>query len=110
MLPEFRIVQHKRDIKLLYAIKDFFGCGSVVANKSKNSGIYEYRIRKLESLRSIIVPFFEKNELLTVKKFNFLSFRKVVLKMEIGAHLTEEGLKEIVTIKNKMNRLQNPVG
>lgn len=26
VLPEFLIIQHKRDIKLLYALKDFFGC------------------------------------------------------------------------------------
>ena len=37
VLPEFRIVQHKRDIKLLYGIKKFFGCGIVTYNKNKTS-------------------------------------------------------------------------
>lgn len=104
VLPEFRIVQHKRDIKVLYAIKDFFGHGSVVCNKSKGSEIYEYRIRKFEHLYSIILPFFESNELLTSKKFNFLAFRDIILIMKKQEHLTEFGLNRIVDIKNKMNR------
>lgn len=104
VLPEFRIVQHKRDIKVLYAIKGFFGHGSVVCNKSKGSEIYEYRIRKFEHLYSIILPFFESNELLTSKKFNFLAFRDIILIMKKQEHLSEFGLNRIVDIKNKMNR------
>lgn len=105
-MPEFRIVQHKRDIKLLYAIKDFFGHGMVVSNKAKNSNIYEYRVRKFETLCNIVVPFFESNGLLTTKKFNFLCFREVILIMKRQEHLTETGLNRIVEIKNKMNRFQ----
>ena len=104
VLPEFRIVQHKRDIKVLYAIKDFFGRGSVVCNKSKGSEIYEYRIRNFEHLCDIILPFFESNQLLTTKKFNFLAFRDIILIMKKQEHLTEIGLSRIVNIKNKMNR------
>ena len=32
VLPEFTIVQHKKDIDLLYALKDFFTCGVVRKN------------------------------------------------------------------------------
>ena len=34
ILPEFRIVQHKRDTKLLFRLKDFFDCGTVTVNHS----------------------------------------------------------------------------
>lgn len=104
VLPEFRIVQHKRDLKVLYAIKDFFGHGSVVCNKSKGSDIYEYRIRKFETLHNVILPFFESNELLTTKKFNFLAFREIILIMKRQEHLTELGLQRIIDIKSRMNR------
>ncbi len=104
VLPEFRIVQHKRDIQLLYAIKGFFGYGVVVPNKSKNSDIYEYRVRKFETLHDKIVPFFESNNLLTTKKFNFLHFREIILIMKRQEHLNEAGLARIVGIKNKMNK------
>lgn len=104
VLPEFRIVQHKRDLKVLYAIKDFFGYGSVVCNKSSGSDVYEYRIRKLETLHDVILPFFESNELLTAKKFNFLAFREVILIMKKREHLTELGLQRVIDIKSRMNR------
>ena len=104
VLPEFRIVQHKRDLKILYAIKNFFGYGSVVCNKSKGSDIYEYRVRKFETLHDVILPFFESNELLTTKKFNFLAFREIILIMKKQEHLTEVGLQRIINIKNRMNR------
>ena len=107
VLPEFRIVQHKRDIKLLYAIKDFFGHGIVVPNKSSSSDIYEYRVRGFQSLHNVIVPFFESNQLLTTKKFNFLCFRDIILIMKRQEHLTEVGLNKIVEIKKRMNRLRN---
>lgn len=104
ILPEFRIVQHERDLKLLYAIKDFFGYGLVVPNKSKESSVYEYRVRKFETLLNVVVPFFEKNELLTTKKFNFYHFREIILLMKDNHHLTFEGLNKIISIKSKMNR------
>ena len=103
-MPEFRIVQHKRDIKLLYAIKSFFGHGMVVPNKSKGSSIYEYRVRKFDVLHDVIVPFFESNKLLTCKSFNFLAFRDVILMMKQQEHLTESGLSKIIAIKDRMNR------
>lgn len=104
ILPEFRIIQHKRDIELLYSIKKFFGYGSVVPNKSKSSSVFEYRIRKFENLRNVIIPFFERNSLLTKKKLDFISFRKVVLIMESGNHLEQSGLDKVIKIKEKMNR------
>lgn len=105
VLPEFRIVQHKRDIKLLYAIRSFFGCGLVVPNKSKDGDVFEYRVRGHTALSRFIVPFFEMNTLHTAKKFNFLIFRDVVHKMSEGRHLTVEGLEEIRKLKGRMSRL-----
>jgi hypothetical protein len=104
ILPEFRIIQHKRDIELLHAIKKFFGYGSIVSNKSKTSSIFEYRIRKFENLRDVIIPFFTKNPLLTKKKFDFLSFRDVIMIIDSKKHLEKEGLNRIIRIKEKMNR------
>lgn len=104
VLPEFRIVQHKRDVKLLYAIKTFFGHGMVVSDKSKDSLVYEYRVRKFDTLYDVIVPFFESNKLLTSKRFNFLAFRDVILMMKQQEHITEDGLSKIIAIKNRMDQ------
>ena len=101
VLPEFRIVQHQKDIKLLYKLKKYFGCGTVRKNYGDR---YELRIRKLDHLKNVVIPFFEKYPLQTRKKYDFLSFRKVVLLMDKKEHLTEEGIKKIFSAIKKMNR------
>ena len=101
VLPEFRIVQHERDFKLLHALKKFFGCGVVRRNHGNR---FELRIRKIEHLATIVIPFFQKYPLLTQKKFDFLSFRKIILKMQKGEHLTRDGVEKILAIAKTMNR------
>lgn len=101
VLPEFRIVQHKRDIKLLYALKRFFNAGVVRVNHDDR---YEIRIRKLEVLSKQIVPFFKKNKLLTSKRFDFIKFAKIIRLMDEGEHLKPDGILKIIAIAKKMNR------
>lgn len=101
VLPEFRIVQHKKDIKVLYALKTYFGVGVVRVNHDDR---FELRIRAVKHLNNIIVPHFEKYELLTQKKFDFIKFKKVLQLMNENKHLTKEGLIEIIDISSQMNR------
>jgi len=101
VLPEFRVVQHQKDIKLLYKIKEYLGCGTVRKNHGDR---YELRIRKLDHLKNIVIPFFESYPLQTQKKYDFLSFRKVVLLIDKKEHLTEKGIKKIFSAVKKMNR------
>ena len=99
VLPEFRVVQHERDIQVLYALKRFFECGVVRRNHEDR---YELRIRKRSCLRKV-VEFFEKHPLKTKKNVDFKKFRKILLMMERGEHLTEEGLINIIEIAMDMN-------
>ena len=99
VLPEFRIVQHERDVQVLYALKKFFGCGVVRRNHDDR---YELRIRKLDCLKRV-VEFFEKYPLKTKKNIDFKKFRRILLLMERGEHLTKEGLIKILEIAIEMN-------
>ncbi len=101
VLPEFRIVQHKRDLQLLHKLKKFFDCGVVRINHDDR---YELRIRSIGSLSKVVVPFFEKYSLQTKKKFDFLAFRRVIKLIEKNMHLNANGIKEIIKISCKMNR------
>ena len=101
VLPEFTVVQHERDAKVLYALKIFFGCGVVRSNHGDRMA---YRVRSKEHLLHRIVPFFEKHPLKTKKRVDFEKFRRVLLKMEAGDHLTPEGVEEIRRIAGQMNR------
>mmetsp|Transcript_30681 Transcript_30681/g.86759 ORF Transcript_30681/g.86759 Transcript_30681/m.86759 type:complete len:153 (-) Transcript_30681:9-467(-) len=100
VLPEFTIVQHKRNIKILYAFKDYFGCGVVRQNHGNRMC---YRVRGHQNLLQKILPFFEQHQLKTTKQIDFLKFRRVVLMMDQNRHLSIEGLDQIRAIQNKMN-------
>ena len=101
VLPEFTVVQHVRDIKVLHALKDHFGCGVVRKNHGDRMA---YRVRGISHLLETIIPFFMQHSLKTTKNIEFKKFRKVLLLMEKGAHLTQEGVDEIRRINAQMNR------
>ena len=100
ILPEFTVVQHKRDEQVLYALKAYFGCGVVRNNHGDRMA---FRVRKLEHLRTIIIPFFSKHMLKTKKQTDFKKFCRVLSMMEKGGHLTVEGLEKIRAIASQMN-------
>ena len=99
VLPEFRVVQHKRDIQVLYGLKRFFKHGVVRQNHDDR---WELRIRKLEGLKPVI-NFFRKHPLKTKKSVDFQKFAKIIHLIELKKHLTIEGLLEIIEIAKKMN-------
>lgn len=101
VLPEFTVVQHERDVQLLHALKDFFGCGVVRRNHGDRMA---YRVRGKEHLLKRIVPFFLKHPLKSKKHLDFVMFRRVLLMMETGEHLTPSGIEEIRKLASQMNR------
>lgn len=105
VLPEFTVVQHEKDVKVLHALKAYFDCGVVRVNrKDKTSIRMAYRVRNVQHLLDIISPFFMEHQFKTQKNVEFRKFRKVLLLMEQGKHLTKQGLEEIRGIVSQMNR------
>ncbi len=100
VLPEFTVVQHERDVQLLHALKQFFGCGVVRRNHGDRMA---YRVRNIQHLRERIIPFFEKHPLKSKKQVDFMKFRKILMLMERGEHLKPEGIEQIREIASKMN-------
>ena len=88
VLPEFRVVQHERDVAVLEQLREFFGCGQVTTNHGDRK---ELRIRGLKELSERVVPFFEAHPLRTVKRTSFERFAEVIRLMQRGEHLTTEG-------------------
>ncbi len=101
ILPEFTVVQHKRDIQLLHQLRSTIGCGVVRRNRDDRFCI---RVRNLNNLAEVIVPFFEKHRLKSKKGIEFRKFAKVVRLMVRGDHLTEDGFNRICRIASSMNR------
>ncbi len=102
VLPEFIIVQHKRDIQILYALKRFFRHGVVRPNHDDR---YAYRVHDLKGLRAVC-NFFLRHPLKTKKRIEFLRFHRIITMMERGDHLRLEGLIEIVQIALRMKTQQ----
>jgi LAGLIDADG endonuclease len=100
VLPEFTVVQHERDIQLLHALKQFFGCGVVRRNHAERMA---YRVRSLDHLNEKIMPFFEKHSLKSKKKVDFMKFRRILQLMKNGEHLSAEGIEKIRAIAAAMN-------
>ncbi len=100
VLPEFRVVQHKRDELILHKLKSFFDFGNVVINHDDRK---EFRVRGLENLNKI-VKFFNKNPLKTSKQKNFEIFSKIVELINQKKHLTQKGLNKIANLASKMNQ------
>ena len=100
VLPEFTVVQHERDVQLLYALKQFFGCGVVRRNHGERMA---YRVRGLDHLNEKIVSFFEEHPLKSKKRVDFIKFRKILQLMTKREHLAIDGIEKIRAIAVTMN-------
>ena len=102
ILPEFRIVQHQRDVRLLQKIRNYFGFGIVTKNHGTRM---EFRVRGLESL-SVLTQFFSENKLQTTKRQSFEKFAAIISLMNERRHLTSDGVQQICNLAEGMNRQQ----
>jgi hypothetical protein len=104
VLPEFRIVQHSRDVAVLNRLQEFFGAGKVVVNHDTRK---ELRIRRLDELNEVVL-FFNRYQLRTKKHRDCELFAEILSLMEKGEHLTQEGLVKIAKLCWAMNRKVKP--
>lgn len=93
---DFSLVQHSRDKILMESFVNYFNSGGSYVNKES----VRYIASKFLDIQKIIIPFFEKYPLQGYKLSNFEKFCSVADLIEKQAHLTPEGVKEIIKIKN----------
>jgi len=98
----FRIPQHERDFKLIELIMKYFGSGSI--EKHTRHPAVTLVINKFSTIIEQIIPFFESYPLKGVKFFDYLDWCNVAKIMSNKAHLTQEGLNLIRTIKSGINK------
>jgi len=102
----FIINLHKKDVKLLKAIQDFFG-GIGRISKERN-GCRDFTVSSLDQIVTKIIPHFDKYPLITQKLADYILFREVIMIMKKGEHLTSSGLKAIINIRAYINRGLTP--
>ena len=103
---EFAVVQGARSLKCLKELKSFFGVGAIYINRRHDNhkeDLYRYSVTRREDLLKVITPFFEKYQLRTAKKRDFLLFAKIVKLMAKGYHRTKDGVIAIAQLSERMN-------
>jgi hypothetical protein len=92
---------HKRDLSLLLQLQQILGgVGSIHKNPARN--LVNYSIDSKKDLTNLILHL-EKYPLLTQKAADFILFKEVIKLMNNKAHLSIEGLYQIINLKAKIN-------
>ena len=102
----FRIslIRNVHDIQLLHALKRYFKCGKVVKIREDQCA---YKVENKDHLLNIVVPFFEKHLLKSKKRIVFQKFRKILILFNKRLHASEEGYKQIKSLKREMDLIAN---
>jgi hypothetical protein len=98
---KFSLSQHSRDEVLMSKFVEYLNCGRIYEASTRNE-IY-FLVSVYSDIVEKIIPLFKEYPLIGKKK-DYLDFFKVAELMKTKKHLTDEGLKEILIIKNNMNK------
>lgn len=95
----FNVSQKDRVILALF--KRYLGCGTL---RGRPDGVWYYEVTNLNAVIENVIPFFERFGFLSAKKKrDFSKFKQIVAVMKKGAHLTPDGIREILSIREEMN-------
>lgn len=84
------------------SLKNQLNCGTISVKSTDNT--VHSAVYKFSDIVEKIIPLFSNYPLMGTKAEDLADFKKVAKLMENKAHLTENGLKEIIKIKQGMNR------
>ena len=105
--PEFVVTQGERSIAALELLQQFFGCEAIYRNSRRDDhreDVFRWCVRRRHDLEERIVPFLEEVPLRTAKARDLEKFCQVLALMREEAHLRIEGVAEIASIVEQMNR------
>jgi hypothetical protein len=97
------IKQHSDSKNILYSIKEFFNNKGNINYSNETKTVSRYKISNLNDIINLVIPHFDKYPLVTSKHLNFLDFKKAILFLKSGEHLTPEGVIKLREIIRKMN-------
>ncbi len=91
----------QKDQVILALLKRHLGCGSI---RNKGGGVWMFEVNNLVSIRGNVIPFFDRFGFLSAKKKrDFAIFKRMADKMNEGAHLTKEGIVDLISLRRAMN-------
>jgi hypothetical protein len=99
--PSLSVSQNGDRAEVPQLIQTYFGCGSIRPDRSDKT--LKWETRRLEDILWHVIPHFERQPLLSGKRFDFEYFARVCRSMAAGEHRTTTGLISIVELAAQMN-------
>jgi hypothetical protein len=91
----------QRDPVVLTLFKRHLGCGTM---RQRSDGVWYYEVNNFESIVANVIPFFGRFGFLSAKKKrDFAKFVKLSQMMKQRAHLSAEGIEQILEVRRDMN-------
>ena len=104
LVPEFRVSQDVARREVLDLIRATLGCGWIRQNhRHSNDHTYVLVVRRRPDLLGRVIPFVERNPLLSAKQLEFLTFAGIVRAMSAGEHQTSSGFDRLAAEARRMN-------
>ena len=104
---ELAVTQGAQSVSCLYELQSFFGVGQVLPNRrydNHREHMFRYTVRRRVDLIDVVIPFFRAHPMHSTKQLNFEKFARCVELMDVGHHLSREGLADVIEIMETMNR------
>ncbi len=104
LVPEFRVSQDVSRAQILDLVRSQVGCGSVRENhRGSKDHTMVFVVRRRQDLLEKVIPFFERNPLLSCKQGEFVTFAGIVRRMDVGEHLDGDGFRRLAAVAVRMN-------
>jgi hypothetical protein len=104
VVPEFRVSQDVSRSEVLRLVRERIGCGTVRENhRGSHDHTLVLVVRKRRDLLERVIPFSERNPLVSSKRTEFATFARILRAMDHGEHLEREGFDRIVGEALSMN-------
>ncbi len=102
LVPEFHVSQNADRAQVLELIRTRLGCGYIKPN-SKTDRAPVYVVRDRGALVERVVPFFERNPLLSSKHADVETFAAIVRAMSRNEHRSDAGFGRLLDLALAMN-------
>lgn len=76
------MTQHKRDIKLITQLKEYFECGRVAVRRDIKTPRCDYVVQDIKNISTKIITHFEKYPLQNIKHLDYLGAPRRTLRKQ----------------------------
>ena len=102
LVPEFHVSQNGDRAQVLELIRDRLHCGTIRPNSRRDRALV-FVVRRRDDLLEPVIPFFERNPMLSTKQVDFEKFACIVREQALGNHRADAGFRRLLELALSMN-------